>query len=61
MDIVAWVFDGIGTMLLGLVLGAAGGWAITYKMMKTKISQRQRAGDNATQVQAGRDVSRNKL
>ncbi|WP_374975034.1 hypothetical protein ACEYYH_14395 [Microbacterium trichothecenolyticum] len=56
-----WLFDGLGTMLLGLVLGAAGGTAVTYKVMRKKTTQRQRAGDRATQIQAGRDVKGNKL
>ncbi len=51
-----WFFDGLGTLLVGLVLGGAGGSAITWRVMTTRTTQRQRAGDRATQVQAGRDV-----
>ncbi|WP_157414731.1 hypothetical protein [Agromyces allii] len=54
-----WFFDGLGTMLLGLMLGAAGGSVITWRVMvkKTKVVQKQKAGDNSTQIQAGRDVN----
>jgi hypothetical protein len=51
-----WIFEGIGTMLIGLVLGAAGGSIITWRVMVRKHSQVQRAGDNAKQVQAGNSV-----
>jgi hypothetical protein len=56
-----WLLDDLGTMILGLVLGAGGATAITYKVMSKKISQRQRAGDSSTQIQAGRDLRGNKL
>ncbi len=51
-----WFFDGLGTMLLGLVLGAAGGAGVTWKVMSKRTTQKQRAGDNSQQIQAGRDV-----
>jgi hypothetical protein len=51
-----WLFDGIGTMLLGLVVGATGGSMVTWRIMLKKQSQVQRAGDHARQVQAGRDI-----
>ncbi|KJQ55728.1 hypothetical protein [Microbacterium sp. SA39] len=50
-----WFLDGLGTMLIGLVLGGAGGSVVTWRVMSRKTSQHQRAGSNSTQVQAGRD------
>jgi hypothetical protein len=43
-----WLFDGIGTMLVGIALGGAGGW---YFRGKNISRQKQRAGDGATQTQ----------
>jgi hypothetical protein len=51
-----WFFDGLGTLLIGLVLGAGGGSAITWRIAVSKLSQRQSAGDNSNQVQAGNNV-----
>lgn len=51
-----WFFEGLGTLLIGLLIGGAGGSGVTWKLMQRRISQRQRAGDNASQIQAGRDV-----
>ncbi len=51
-----WLFDGLGTMLLGLVVGAAGGSAVTWKITNRKLNQRQRAGNASTQLQVGGDV-----
>lgn len=51
-----WFFDGLGTMLIGLVVGAAGGSGLTWRVMSKRRSQVQRAGDSAQQIQAGRDV-----
>ena len=51
-----WFLDGLGTMLIGLVLGGAGGAGVTWKVMSRKYNQRQKARDGATQIQAGRDV-----
>jgi uncharacterized membrane protein len=51
-----WFFDGLGTMLIGLVVGALGGTGVTWRVMSRKHNQRQKARDGATQIQAGRDV-----
>jgi hypothetical protein len=47
-----WFFEGLGTFLVGLVIGGTGGHVITRKVMK----QRQKARDGARQVQIGGDV-----
>ncbi|AWT26344.1 hypothetical protein Csp1_15590 [Corynebacterium provencense] len=51
-----WFFDGIGTLLIGLIIGGSGGSAITWKVMSKRISQKQNSGNHAYQVQAGRNV-----
>ncbi|WP_341974198.1 hypothetical protein [Microbacterium sp. LWO13-1.2] len=51
-----WLFDGLGTMLIGLAIGAAGGTGVTWRVMSRKNHQRQTARNGATQIQAGRDV-----
>ena len=54
-----WVFDGIGTQIIvgvvSLLVGGAAGSGITYRRMSRRLSQRQHAGDNASQMQVGRD------
>jgi hypothetical protein len=51
-----WIFEGIGTMLIGLVIGAGAGSVITWRIAVKRTSQNQTAGDNSKQIQAGRDV-----
>lgn len=60
-----WAFEGIGTFLIGILLGAGGGSFVTWRVTsrRTSIRQSQRAGDDSTQIQTGRnykgrDVSR---
>lgn len=58
-----WFFDGLGTMLIGLILGGAVGSTVTWRVMSKRsfVKQRQHAGDNATQMQVGRDAKGSKL
>jgi hypothetical protein len=54
MEGLEWIFDGIGTELISLVIGAVFGGAAGYKIgSKNKIKQSQKAGDNSKQVQIG--------
>lgn len=58
MECLKWVFDGIGTQMLGLIagliMGGLGGGAIGYKLaVKNKTKQKQKARDNANQTQIG--------
>ena len=54
MENLQWLFDGIGTELLSLVIGALGGGAIGYRIgTKNKVKQKQKAGDNSKQIQIG--------
>lgn len=48
-----WFFNGLGTALIGLIIGAVGG-VVGYRIgVKKSIHQKQKAKDNATQVQVG--------
>lgn len=52
-----WIFDGIGTelvsALIGLLVGGVAGYGIGVAITINKIKQKQKAGDNAKQVQVG--------
>lgn len=50
-----WLFDGLGTMLLGLIVGGGLGGTVGWRFGVKSVRQSQRAGDNATQSQIGRD------
>ncbi len=51
-----WIFDGIGTMLIGLVVGAGAGSVVTWRITVKRLTQKQISGDRSRQIQAGRDV-----
>lgn len=54
MENLAWIFDGIGTELISLLVGAIFGGAAGYKIgSKNKIKQKQKAGDDSKQIQIG--------
>lgn len=47
-----WFFNGLGTALIGFIIGTFGGVFVGYRIGINKSSrQNQKAGDNATQVQ----------
>ena len=47
-----WFFDGIGTELISLIIGAISGGAIGYKIgIKRAAVQKQVAGDDSEQIQ----------
>ena len=48
-----WLFDGLGTLLIGLAIGGSGGAAGGYTMAKHSVRQKQKAGDNSPQTQIG--------
>jgi|LSQX01.3.fsa_nt_gb Na+/glutamate symporter len=53
-----WFFEGLGTALISLILGLLTGGTIGYRISikKTiKVNQKQKAGDNASQIQVGRN------
>ena len=54
MENLEWIFDGIGTEIISLIIGAVLGGAAGYKIgSKNKIKQKQNAGDNSKQIQIG--------
>jgi hypothetical protein len=53
-----WFFDGLGTLLIGLVLGGGGGAVAGWHLAIRSVRLKQVARDDVTQVQAGRDVRR---
>ena len=47
-----WIFDGIGTELIGLAIGALIGGVTGYNIgIRSKSKQTQKAGDGANQQQ----------
>lgn len=53
-----WIFDGIGTEIISLIISFLGGGFIGYKIgIKNKISQRQKGGNHASQTQIGSIVN----
>jgi len=51
-----WFFDGIGTFLVGLVLGGGGGFVLRSWQLNS-VKQRQKARSSSTQTQvAGNQV-----
>ena len=70
MDWINWVFDGIGTQIVGiiagLIIGAIGGGAVGYRARKIAISQvgngnteKQRVSENVAKkvIEKGERVS----
>jgi len=55
MDVLEWLFDGLGTMLLGVLFGSAGTLGIQLVITKRRHTQRLRNRDGVA-VQAGHDV-----
>lgn len=47
-----WLFNGLGTAIIGFVLGAVGGSGVTWKVMSSRTSQKQKAGRNSIQMQS---------
>jgi hypothetical protein len=52
-----WLFEGLGTLLVGIVLGVAGDRAWISVGMRRSTKQRQKARDHATQTQVAGDMS----
>jgi len=55
-----WIFDGIGTAVITLILGLLTGGTIGYRIgikKTTKVNQNQKAKDNASQIQVGRNYN----
>lgn len=53
-----WIFDGIGTEIISLLIVLAGGGAIGYRIgIRNNISQHQKGRDQARQVQIGNIIN----
>lgn len=55
-----WFFEGLGTSIITLILGLITGGAIGYRIgIKKKhiVRQKQKANDNASQIQVGKDIN----
>lgn len=48
-----WFFDGIGTAIISSIVSLIIGGSIGYKIGINKNIQKQKAGDNSTQIQIG--------
>lgn len=53
-----WLFDGLGTLLVGLVLGGTAGTTVGWRVGIKSTRQTQKAGKNSRQTQIGRDQIR---
>jgi hypothetical protein len=53
---VSWFFDGLGTFLIGLVLGAGGDRLVIRASQRKRVVQKQQATSHANQIQVGGDV-----
>ena len=54
MENIQWIFDGIGTEIISLMIGLIVGGISGYKIgVRNKASQKQKARDNVTQIQKG--------
>ncbi len=55
-----WLFEGLGTAIISLIIGALAGGSVGYRIgvkKKNTAIQKQNAKDNATQTQIGRDYN----
>ncbi|MBM6930453.1 hypothetical protein H5999_05240 [[Clostridium] spiroforme] len=54
MENIQWIFDGIGTEVISLIVGLIVGGVSGYKIgVRNKANQKQQARDHATQTQKG--------
>ncbi|MDR2099527.1 MAG: hypothetical protein LBP40_01700 [Campylobacteraceae bacterium] len=52
-----WIFEGLGTALITLIIGLFTGGTIGYRIgiKKSKVIQKQKAKNDAKQIQIGKD------
>lgn len=53
-----WFFSGLGTAIMTFIVGLVTGGTVGYKIginKKTTTKQKQKAGNNSSQIQIGRD------
>lgn len=52
MESISWIFDGLGTEIISLIVGLISGGAIGYKIgIHNRLKQSQKAGNNSRQTQ----------
>ena len=52
---VEWFLDGLTNFIFGIFLGGGAGSIVTWRLIIRSQRQLQRAGDDAYQIQVGRD------
>lgn len=55
-----WFFDGLGTAIIALIGGLLTGGAVGYRIgvkKNNRVNQKQKAKNNASQIQVGRDYN----
>jgi len=57
MDCISWLFDGLGTTIIGTILGFVLGGYAGYSIGKNKNVLKQKSGDNSTQSQIGNVIN----
>lgn len=53
-----WLFDGLGTAIITLIIGILTGGTVGYRIgikKSYKVNQKQTGGDNSSQIQVGRN------
>lgn len=55
-----WLFDGLGTMLIGVILGGGAGGYAGWRLGVRNITQTQKAGKKSRQTQVGGDYFRDR-
>lgn len=55
-----WLFNELGTLIIGLLLGGSSGSIITWKLTSKHFIQKQNAGEGSNQIQVGRDMKERK-
>lgn len=51
MESISWIFDGLGTEIISLIVGLISGGVIGYKIgIHNRIMQSQKAGNNSRQT-----------
>ena len=55
-----WIFDGVGTAILSSLVSLLVGGGIGYRVgiNKSKVKQKQKAGDHSSQIQIGNRYGR---
>lgn len=56
METIKWIFDGVGTEIISLIIGLLTGAGVGYRIgIKSSVKQKQIAGNNSSQIQIGNE------